>query len=149
MTKEQTQVVEQYTNLLRNQYKHKEALEMTADLFAIDSETVRVLLEDACIIPSFTKKLSEYGDMYIRIMTDLYVELNKRKQDLLAEKSDIENRLVDIDKQMNIIEKFGEELTSIMENNNEGKKTNKTRKRKNRKAGAGLEDVAGTANNNE
>lgn len=126
MGKEQEQIIKQYINLLNNDFKHNKAVEMTADLFGVDEETIKVILEDAEIIPRedymYHNLYSNYG-LVMECSTDTYYrKLSSEKNELQKERDRIDKQIKDLDEKLKMVEEYAKGILEIRDAN---KKANK------------------------
>lgn len=147
MEKEKEAIKKQYINLLMNDNPHKIAIKITADLFAIDSETVEAILEDLKVIPKRhdDKVMTVYGEV-IKDSVDSYyrqlvhyrddldtqikkadAEIDRLKQEYRAKEKQIKNRRSQyFDKKVSTerkMEEIADYAKGMMEVRNETEKT--------------------------
>ena len=127
------EIKDRYLTVLKSGHPYQEAIKITAELFAIDNETVIANLEDMQVIPKARYEVPEIINSNMDIINTsvdaYYRELLKQKTEAENDIDQIKERINEIDSRMKQIEEFARGC------NREIKKTNKGRKRKNSEAG--------------
>lgn len=108
MGKEAEEIIDQYQDALIHSRNHEKALEMTADLFAVDTTTIRVILEDAGIIPrpdfKIETMLNKYGGVMDKVADTYYRELVKKKKEIEAEMQELSKKYDELKKNKEALE---------------------------------------------
>ena len=127
------EIKDRYLTVLKSGHPYQEAIKITAELFAIDNETVIANLEDMQVIPKARYEVPEIINSNMDIISNsvdaYYRELLKKKTEAENDIDQIKERINEIDSKMKQIEECARG------SNREIKKTNKGRKRKNSEAG--------------
>ena len=127
------EIKDRYLTVLKSGHPYQEAIKITAELFAIDNETVIANLEDMQVIPKARYEVPEIINSNMDIISSgvdaYYLSLIRKKEQTEKQIESLKDEVEGIDTKLKEIEELARGLDS------EIKKTNKGRKRKNSEAG--------------
>lgn len=127
------EIKDRYLTVLKSGHPYQEAIKITAELFAIDNETVIANLEDMQVIPKQRYEVPEIMKSKMDIISNsvdaYYLSLIRKKEETEKQIESLKDEASGIESKLKEIEEFARGFES------EIKKTNKGRKRKNSEAG--------------